>query len=1112
MSSHFAKPENALSKAQTLVSIGKPSAALKTLQGILSARRYRLWTPTHEEIMYLYIQVAVGLRRNVKDALLQYRMICQPTQMASLERVMRRYQQTAEEKANEAQAKAAEATAAESTVSIDVDDLEEDSPESIMLAAMSGEGTKERLDRQILTPWVKYLWECYRTILETLRNNGRLELLYHQTARAAFNFCKRFQRNMEFRRLCEILRNHLITITKFQNQSNAIDLNSPETQKLYLETRFQQLKMAADLELWQEAYRTIEDIHENLKASGQVEPPPELMKTYYEKLSQIFWASSNFLFHAYSLHSCYQLSAQESLADSSALSPAQRTDLASSVVLSALIITGNNSSLDLHDLDAIAGVEHEGNMRLAQLLGFKKESPSRARIIAAIQQSGVFQDANETVKTIFRLLENQFGPLTLYAQLQPLFATLRSDASLQKYVAPLEQLTILRVLQQLSTVFKSMRIDKFINLVPSIGNIYALERLIMSGITSELLNLRFDHRTMTLIFPESDLEQTKLKDQLVQVSRKFISLAHTLDAASASPADKLKERTNVFKIIQTNLIEEHENVFLRQELIEKRKQELEKAQYEKEKRLADEKAAAQRARELEEKRRLQEESVKREEERLKKEQFDRELRQKQFLADEMKKKLNVVNATTSLSTAKAEKMIQALTSDLENIDKVQLMRAQEEILRSQQREIERRRKESSRRIDYTVRAMRAEERDMLVAKMDAQREEEKEQFEADFAKYLEADKAAHAKALQDKARLCGRMTKEKDLFFEKLMQRRQSIYDVEKAKQDERLAIKAERRRAAEERRRKEEEAREREREAEAERERKKREEEDRREAELALARKKREEERLERQRKENEILQQRAKLEEEAEQRERERRAAFTASSQPRTGGWGRAAGGDRERERERERDEPRPERDLGDFRSRAAPASGEEPPRADAPRWGRRDERPENRDNFRRDERPENRDNFRRDERSENRDNFRRDDRGGERDSFRRDDRDRGDFRRDDRDRGDFRRDGPPRDNFRRDDRERGDFRRGGDDREPPSRDSFGSRAAPSSRDAPNRDRDWGSVRQGAPVGGRSDNRDFRRRDEDAPKPQSSPAPASSSPDADDGFTEVKKGAGRR
>jgi hypothetical protein len=51
MSSHFAKPENALRKGKDLVKVGKPGSALKTLHNILVARRYRLWSPTHEKIM-----------------------------------------------------------------------------------------------------------------------------------------------------------------------------------------------------------------------------------------------------------------------------------------------------------------------------------------------------------------------------------------------------------------------------------------------------------------------------------------------------------------------------------------------------------------------------------------------------------------------------------------------------------------------------------------------------------------------------------------------------------------------------------------------------------------------------------------------------------------------------------------------------------------------------------------------------------------------------------------------------------------------------------------------------------------------------------------------------
>ena len=35
-----------------------------------------------------------------------------------------------------------------------------------------------RADRRILMPWLKFLWESYRNVLETLRVNARLERVY----------------------------------------------------------------------------------------------------------------------------------------------------------------------------------------------------------------------------------------------------------------------------------------------------------------------------------------------------------------------------------------------------------------------------------------------------------------------------------------------------------------------------------------------------------------------------------------------------------------------------------------------------------------------------------------------------------------------------------------------------------------------------------------------------------------------------------------------------------------------------------------------------------------------------------------------------------------------
>lgn len=82
---------------------------------------------------------------------------------------------------SEAEAKVLEAQASASLTEEDqvVDDLEAgETPESIMLSLAGGNLYRERTDKERVTPWLKFLWEAYRTGLDTLRNNARLEVLY----------------------------------------------------------------------------------------------------------------------------------------------------------------------------------------------------------------------------------------------------------------------------------------------------------------------------------------------------------------------------------------------------------------------------------------------------------------------------------------------------------------------------------------------------------------------------------------------------------------------------------------------------------------------------------------------------------------------------------------------------------------------------------------------------------------------------------------------------------------------------------------------------------------------------------------------------------------------
>lgn len=159
-----------------LINVGQKQDALQALHDIITSRRHRAWQKTLERIMFKYVELCVEMRRGrfAKDGLIQYRIVCQQVNVTSLEEVIKHFMHLSTEKAEQAcnQAQALEEA-------LDVDDLEADKrPEDLMLSYVSGEKGKDRSDRELVTPWFKFLWETYRTVLEILRNNSKLEALY----------------------------------------------------------------------------------------------------------------------------------------------------------------------------------------------------------------------------------------------------------------------------------------------------------------------------------------------------------------------------------------------------------------------------------------------------------------------------------------------------------------------------------------------------------------------------------------------------------------------------------------------------------------------------------------------------------------------------------------------------------------------------------------------------------------------------------------------------------------------------------------------------------------------------------------------------------------------
>ncbi|KAF9088491.1 eukaryotic translation initiation factor 3 subunit A [Mortierella sp. AD031] len=727
----FAKPESVLRRADELIAVGQHAAALEALHDVIISKRSRsVPLVSLEPIMLKFVELCVSLRKGkiAKEGLHQYKNISQNTSIATIELVIRKFIQLSEEKVQEAQAKADQIT-------LDgLDDLEAtETPESILLSTVSGEQNK---DRAVVTPWLKFLWEAYRTVLDILRNNARLEALYQTTAHQAFHFCLKYTRKTEFRRLCDLLRNHLQNIAKYAHQPHSINLNEPESLQRHLDTRFQQLNGAAELELWQEAFRSVEDIH-NLMTMSKKMPKPFMMANYYEKLTKIFMVSDNYLFHAAAWNKYYTLVKTQN----KSVTDEEQTRMASLALLSAL---------------AIPVVDESKNKshRLAALLGLSR-SPNRAGLLKEALSKNILKHVRPELRELYNILEVQFHPLSICKKIEPIMTKLAEDPELVKYVKPLHQVILTRLFQQLSQVYTTVKLDFVIQLAsfaaPFNYDSATIEKFIMQGCKKGELSIRIDHATQSLTF-ETDLfavDNKTVTDGPVlqslpadlmrtQLTRLATCLNTTVTMISPEIVEAKKEaKKAAFMKALVGMQEEHKLALERKAIIERKKELIETMLARKEKEEAREKALRIQAEQEALKIRLAEERRKREEDRIRAEQEAIRKNESLKLAESLKNKVGV----------------ELNDEDLDNLDKDKLVAIQIKQLEKEKSEMATRTKAIGKRLDHVERAMRLEERPLLAKDYERQQRADRVYHEAAVKAHHEAAAAKHAHELMLKKRM-----------------------------------------------------------------------------------------------------------------------------------------------------------------------------------------------------------------------------------------------------------------------------------------------------------------------------------------------------------------------
>ena len=434
------------------------------------------------------------------------------------------------------------------------------------------------------------------------------------------------------------------------------------------------------------------------------------MAAYYEKLTTLFWVSENYLFHAFAWYKYYSLCREFHRGMSEEMKQRQ----ASAVLLAALCIPPN------YNTSSSGGVFQDDVMkqkmsRMAVLLGFHTRHPTREVLLQEIKSKNLLDQVPDYLRDLYNLLEQTQDPVIMVEQTQPLLERLRkevgstydqdtgiSDNTLGRYVKPLENVLLLRLIVNLSQAYHTVSLDYLQKLTTGI-TFHQIEKSLVQFTQTKAITVRIDHRAGCLRFgATTDWDSS----QLTVLGKSLEKVSNVIHPPT--PTDRVSE----YQRIRDSLDDDHAGLLKRKEVIEKRKEQAERDVQEKVRLAAQRKAEEDAARKAEEEKRIAREQRLRELEKQRKIQQELDNQEK-------KRFLTAMGKNTDTMT----------DEQISQIDTDALQREHQEKINKKKEEAERKTKEAAKKLDYMVRAIRIEELPLIKTKYEEKIHHDRELYE-----------------------------------------------------------------------------------------------------------------------------------------------------------------------------------------------------------------------------------------------------------------------------------------------------------------------------------------------------------------------------------------------
>ncbi|RKP17446.1 hypothetical protein ROZALSC1DRAFT_30745, partial [Rozella allomycis CSF55] len=350
--------DSVLLRSEEFINSGNRPQALQVLYEHVINNKAQLVHENSQEVMKRLVVLCLKEKksRHLKDSLVQYRNICQNSHPEYVIEVFESFLKELKEMQKEC----------EQEKKVEMEEEEEMSAEKAMLAALCGNVNSNNGNNSAVNA-VKIVWEGYRVcVLDVIKNNVRFEELYEKAVMEAAEFCQRFKRKGEIRKLSDILRNHLHLANSKAGTFHSVNLGEEKSVERFLD-------ILIEFELWQEALKTIEELQGLLSSNAR---ESFYLERYYLMLGKLFEAHDNHLGEAICMSKLIMQGGK------------REEEIVDKFILSVICLREENSSND--------------NERIKFILGVNT-IPTRDKLIVDIKKNGLLKHSSEAVSNLFNL-------------------------------------------------------------------------------------------------------------------------------------------------------------------------------------------------------------------------------------------------------------------------------------------------------------------------------------------------------------------------------------------------------------------------------------------------------------------------------------------------------------------------------------------------------------------------------------------------------------------------------------------------------------------------------------------------------------------------------------